>query len=256
MINNVYKKLEQIGWYQGRSIEVTYFNKIILEKPLNFIKEFGGLYYTSDNKVYFDFVTQYKNILMGNMSVVPILHIFNAIFGKKIIVMNKFEEIYIYNDNLKFANNTEDFFEKILKNDFNIKTKIDDRTFYVLKKSGWNINRKVDISDMYNYLKINNIELFRTAYVFFENFYNLSGTTWGDDSMEWRILNEYDLVDRKRFFKFNILDNIINTKYLPVCTLDEGMVTYYITENNHIYNEMGTLVGNNTIEGLNSILKS
>jgi hypothetical protein len=74
--------------------------------------------------------------------------------------------------------------------------------------------------------------------------------------MQWRILNEFDLIDRQHFFKPHILDNVIELQYLPMCTLDDGMITYYITENEKIYNEMGTLIGNNIIEGINSILRS
>jgi AcrR family transcriptional regulator len=94
-------------------------------------------------EIYFDFINEYRIIFMDNMKIVPILNVFNAIFGKIIIAMNEQGEIFIYNRNIKLADNKEEFFIKIFKNDFNIKPEIDVRTLKELKKSGWSINRKL-----------------------------------------------------------------------------------------------------------------
>jgi hypothetical protein len=67
-------------------------------------------------------------------------------------------------------------------------------------------------------------------------------------------LDEYDIVDKKYISRPNALP-YLKEIYIPICTLDNGLINYYITIDEKIYNEMGSIVGNNVMEGINSILR-
>jgi len=257
MNNEIYEQLKKIGWYPNRKVSTIKPN--CLKCAVNFIEEYGGLRYSNNNtSMHYQFIKQFNILYLNEIELVPIGFVTNSIFGTLGIAINKYEEIYVSDYkkyHKKIANSIEMFFEEIFSDNFFIQATIDERTFEVLTKSGWSPTRKIDISNMYNYIISNNVPFFESAYNFFQNFYNLSGKTWGEDAMDWRIFDEYDIIDKKYISKPNIL-HYVEENYIPICTLDNGLINYYITTTGKIYNEMGTLVGNNIMEGINSILRN
>lgn len=253
---NILDELQKIGWYPNRKVVTIESSKF--KCAVSFIETYGGLRYSNNStNTHYQFATDFNVINLGGIEFVTVGLVTNPISGTLGIAISEYEEVYVldYEEYYeKIATIIEMFFEKIFSDNFSIPNHIDKRALEELHKSGWFTNRKIDISNMYNYITSNGLPFFKVAYDFFESFYNLSGITWGEDSMTWRILNEYDIVDKKYISRPNAL-SYLKEIYMPICTLDNGLINYYITVTGKIYNEMGSIVGNNVMEGINSILR-
>ncbi|MDE6833081.1 MAG: hypothetical protein K2J39_02350, partial [Ruminococcus sp.] len=92
---------------------------------------------------------------------------------------------------------------------------------------------------------------------FYSEYYNLQGKF---ENCEWKILNENDILEYYGNYE-SYLNELSYYPYLqsafPICMVEfiDDRFEYYITKDEKVVCEDGTLVGNNFLEGMNSILR-
>ena len=171
--------------------------------------------------------------------------------------MSENEDFYILDYNRKIADSIEEFFYKMFSDSLDISLEISEEFFEEMKNAGWYPNRKVDISHFIDTLKANNYIISDSVIKFYSEYYNLHGK---NKDFEWKILNENDILEFYGNYE-SYLNELSYYPYLqsafPICMVEliDDRFEYYITEDEKVVCEGGTLVGNNFLEGMNSILR-
>lgn len=268
---NISNELKKIGWYPDRKIELScwvsdikikldeYNNINVPLKIRMFAENFGGLEYFNQNHVYFDFFKNISKTIIDNSVSYTVGAIHSGILGRVILCMSENENFYILEYNRKIADSIEEFFYRMFSDSLDISLKISEKFFEEMKNAGWYPGRKVDISHFINTLKENNYIIFDSVIKFYSEYYNLHGK---NKDFEWKILNENDILEFYGNYE-SYLDELSYTPYIqkisafPICMVEliDDRFEYYITEDEKVVCEDGTLVGNNFLEGMNSILR-
>lgn len=277
---NISNELKKIGWFPGRKselgwfldkkIELGWFSDVKIEfdeynntniplKIRMFIENFGGLEYFNQNHDAFSFSKKTLKFITNNSDAYIVGWIDSGILGTLKIYMTKNESFYILEYNRKIADNIEEFLYKMFSNSLDLSVKIPEKFFEEMKNAGWYPGRKVDISHFINTLRENNYIISDSVIKFYSEYYNLQGKF---EDCEWKILNENDILEYYGNYE-RYLRMVSNSKYIsklspfPICILEfyDDRSEYYITEDEKVVDEYGTLVGNNFLEGMNSILR-
>lgn len=267
---NISNELKKIGWFPGRKIELGWFSDIKIELdeynninvPLKirmFVENFGDLKYINQNHVMFSFSRYTGKVIINNSVSYIVGFIKSGILGTLRLCMSENETFYILDYNRKVADSIEDFFYRMFSDSLDISLKISEKFFEEMKNAGWYPGRKVDISHFINTLKENNYIISDSVIKFYSEYYNLHGK---NKDFEWKILNENDILEFYGNYE-SYLDELSYTPYIqkisafPICMVEliDDRFEYYITEDEKVVCEDGTLVGNNFLEGMNSILR-
>lgn len=254
---NISNELKKIGWFPDRKIE---FNNNHIKLPLKirmFVENFGGLEYFNQNHVCFNFFKNISKTIVDNTVSYTVGAIHSGILGRVILCMSENETFYILEYNRKIAHSIEEFFYRMFSDSLDISLKISEKFFEEMKNAGWYPGRKVDISHFINTLKENNYIISDSVIKFYSEYYNLQ-----EKDGEWKILNENDILEFYGNYE-SYLDELSYTPYIqkisafPICMVEliDDRFEYYITEDEKVVCEDGTLVGNNFLEGMNSILR-
>ena len=259
---NILDELKKIGWFPNRKIEFDKYNTIDVPlKIRTFIENFGKLDYINKHIIYI-FFKKTNKIIVNNFEQYVIGSIYGHIMGNLKITITENEEFYILDYNRKIANSIEDFFYKMFSNSLDISMKFSERFFDEMKNAGWYPNRKVDISNFINTLKDNNYVFFDAIIDFYSEYYNLQGKTL-NNNYNWKILDENDILEYYKKYEDYLKSlsyvnyTIQNIPIFPICIMEfeDDMTEYYITEDKRVFTHHSELVGNNFLEGLNSILR-
>lgn len=257
---NISNELKKIGWFPGRKIEFDEYNNIDVPVKIRiFIENFGGLEYFNQNYVCFGFFKNISKTIIDNSVSYTVGDIHSGILGRVILCMSENETFYISNYNRKIADSIEEFFYKMFSDSLDISLEISEKFFEEMKNAGWYPNRKVDISHFIDTLKANNYIISDSVIKFYSEYYNLQGKK---EDFKWKILNENDILEFYGNYE-SYLDVLSYTPYIqkispfPICIVElvDDRFEYYITEDEKVFDEYGTLVGNNFLEGMNSILR-
>lgn len=267
---NISNELKKIGWFPDRKIELGWFSDIKIELdeynnivvPLKirmFIENFGELKYINQNHIRFSFSKHTGKIIINNSELYIIGHIKSGILGTLRLCMSKNESFYVLEYNRKIADSIEDFFYRMFSDSLDISLKISEKFFEEMKNAGWYPNRKVDISHFINTLKANNYIISDSVIKFYSEYYNLQGK---NEDFEWKIFDENDILEYygnyKRYLgvlSYNPYIQKLSPFPVGIVDLFDDCFEYYITEDEKVFDQYGTLVGNNFLEGMNSILR-
>ena len=277
---NISNELRKIGWFPGRKSELSWYSdrkielgwysdvKIQFDEfnntdiPLKirmFIENFGGLEYFNQNHDAFSFSKKTLKFIINNSEAYIVGWINSGILGTLRLYMTENENFYILEYNRKIADNIEGFLYKMFSDSLDLSVKISENFFEEMRNSGWYPGRKVDISHFINILKENNYIISGSVINFYSQFYNLQEK---NENFEWKIFNENNILeyygDYKRYLKILSQNPYIQKLSLfPIGIVDlcYDLFEYYITEDEKVINQYGTLVGNNFLEGINSMVR-
>lgn len=224
-----------------------------------FAENLGDLYYINEDDIWCSFLQNISKVIINASELYIIGVIRSGILGRLRLCMSKNENFYILEYNRKIADSIEEFFYRMFSDSLDISLKISEKFFEEMKNAGWYPGRKVDISHFINTLKENNYIISDSVIKFYSEYYNLHGK---NKDFEWKILNENDILEFYGNYE-SYLDELSYTPYIqkisafPICMVEliDDRFEYYITEDEKVVCEDGTLVGNNFLEGMNSILR-
>ncbi|MDE6500916.1 MAG: SUKH-3 domain-containing protein [Ruminococcus sp.] len=268
---NISNELKKIGWYPGRKIELScwvsdikikldeYNNINVPLKIRMFAENLGDLYYINEDDIWYSFLQNISKVIINASELYIIGVIHSGILGRLRLCMSKNENFYILEYNRKIADSIEEFFYRMFSDSLDISLEISEKFFETIKNAGWYPNRKVDISHFINTLRENNYIISDSVIKFYSEYYNLQGK---NEDFEWKIFDENDILEYYGNYE-RYLRMISNSRYIsklspfPICILEsyDDRLEYYITEDEKVVDEYGTLVGNNFLEGMNSILR-
>lgn len=165
----ILNELIKIGWQFNKESIITNTSKIDLANK--FIKRFGGLkFYNNYTDTYYNFPNSSYDTKINGIQVSRIATLNNGILNILKFGIDVNGNIYIINYKEKFANNINEFFEKIFSHNSYINLKVNHKTYEILKDSGWYYNRFVDISNFIKKMSDDNISVFPSAKNFIKNF--------------------------------------------------------------------------------------
>jgi len=255
---NILNELKKIGWFPGRKIEFDKYNNIDVPVKIRiFIENFSDLNYVNHNHDMFSFREKTCKVIINKLETYTVGFIHSGILGILGICMSKNETFYISNYNRKIADNIEEFFYRMFSDSLDLSLEFSEEFFEKMRNAGWYPGRKVDISHFIDTLKENNYIISDSVIKFYREYYNLQ-----EKDFEWKILNENDILEYygnyERYLRM-ISNNVYISKLspFPICILEsyDDRLEYYITEDEKVVDEYGNLVGNNFLEGMNSILR-
>lgn len=268
---DISNELKKIGWFPGRKIELScwvsdikikldeYNNINVPLKIKMFSENLGDLYYINKEHIWYSFLQNISKVIFNSSELYIVGVISSGILGRLRICMSENEDFYILDYNRKIADSIEEFFYKMFSDSLDISLEISEEFFEEMKNAGWYPNRKVDISHFINILKENNYIISGSVINFYSEFYNLQEK---NENFEWKIFNENNILeyygDYKRYLKILSQNPYIQKLSLfPIGIVDlcYDLFEYYITEDEKVINQYGTLVGNNFLEGINSMVR-